>query len=113
MLMVSPDVLNPMSDDLMRAMKLEVYDRAIANPLSDQEAVYEEFLLGAYPDIIKDPKQFMIQPETMAPGMPGMPGGVGMQPGQLPQGQEGTQNMATPSMGSQVQKSITPNIVKR
>ncbi len=55
---VSPDVLHPRSDDLERAMKLELYDRAIQNPTADQEAVFKDFLLGAYKDI-KEPDDYI------------------------------------------------------
>ncbi len=57
-LVVSPDVLHPRSEDLERAMKLELYDRAIANPTADQERVFKDFLLGAYKDI-KQPEDYV------------------------------------------------------
>ncbi len=57
-LVVSPDVLHPRSEDLERAMKLELYDRAIQNPTANQEMVFKDFLLGAYTDI-KDPKDYI------------------------------------------------------
>ena len=59
MVTVSADVLNPMSEELERAFKLEEYDRAIQNPLLDQEEVTKTFLLGAYPASKKDPDKFM------------------------------------------------------
>lgn len=65
---VSPDVLHPKSDDLERAMKLELYDRAIQNPTADQEKVFTDFLLGAYKDI-KQPEDYVAK----------------QQPGQQPQ----------------------------
>lgn len=68
---VSPDVLHPRSEDLERAMKLELYDRAIANPMANQEAVFKDFLLGAYRDI-KEPEDYIqeqppAQPDAGAP----------------------------------------------
>lgn len=60
---VSPDVLHPRSDDLERAMKLELYDRAIANPIADQEAVFKDFLIGAYKDIKKPEDYISKQPQ--------------------------------------------------
>lgn len=59
-IVISPDVLHPRSDDLERAMKLELYDRAIANPMADQEAVFKDFLLGAYKDI-KKPEDYITE----------------------------------------------------
>lgn len=69
---ISPDVLNPMSDDLERAFMLEEYDRAINNPLLDQEQVTRDFLLGAYPKSKRDPDKYMAK--NNATGMEGMIG---------------------------------------
>lgn len=69
-LVVSPDVLHPRSEDLERAMKLELYDRAIANPSANQEMIFKDFLLGAYNDI-KDPKDYIQQqPQGQPQGAP-------------------------------------------
>lgn len=68
-IVVSPDVLHPRSEDLERAMKLELYDRAIANPLANQEAVYKDFLLGSYKDV-KEPKDYIQQQQPQQLGMP-------------------------------------------
>lgn len=65
-LVISPDVLHPRSDDLERAMKLELYDRAIMNPRADQEKIFTDFLLGAYRDI-KEPEDYVMKEQ---PGMP-------------------------------------------
>lgn len=71
-LIVSPDVLHPKSEDLERAMKLELYDRAIQNPMADQEKVFKDFLLGAYKEI-HDPDDYVSQqpqggqPQAMGP----------------------------------------------
>jgi hypothetical protein len=72
---ITPDVINPMSEDLERAFNLEAYDRLIQNPLVDQEAVTREFLLGSYPKSKKDVDKFLKKQEEnpMAQGMPGMP----------------------------------------
>lgn len=55
---VSPDVLQPRSEELERALKLDLYNLAIANPMADPAKVTEDFLFGAYKDI-KDPKEYM------------------------------------------------------
>lgn len=69
-LVVSPDVLHPRSEDLERAMKLELYDRAIQNPTANQEAIFKDFLLGAYSDI-KEPEDYIqTQPQGAQPGQP-------------------------------------------
>ena len=75
---VSPDVMHPRSEDLERAMKLELYDRAIQNPIANQEAVFEDFLLGAYKDI-KKPDDY-IQKQQAQPQAPGQPNPTAGQP---------------------------------
>ena len=79
-LVISPDVLHPRSDDLERAMKLELYDRAIQNPMADQEAVYKDFLLGAYKDV-KEPEDYITkQPQQPQLGQPNPTAGQPMPP---------------------------------
>lgn len=82
---ISPDVLHPRSDDLERAMKLELYDRAIQNPRADQEKVFKDFLLGAYKDI-RDPEDYVAKqnsqgtqgqaPTNPFQGQPMIPAGI-------------------------------------
>ena len=45
---VSPENLTPKNRSLERALNLELYDRAIQNPLSDQEAILRDFLFESY-----------------------------------------------------------------
>lgn len=71
-LVVSPDVLHPRSEDLERAMKLELYDRAIQNPTADQERIFKDFLLGAYTDIKKPEDYISKQPQQGALLPPGV-----------------------------------------
>ena len=68
MITVTPDVLNPMSEDLERAFGLEEYDRMIANPVADQEEAYR-FLLSLYPKTKKDPDKYLMKQQAMNPGM--------------------------------------------
>jgi hypothetical protein len=72
---ISPDVLNPKSEDLERAMNLELYDRAIMNPILDQEEVARDFLLGSNDRAKRDPDKYIKQAENnpMA-GLPVPPG---------------------------------------
>jgi hypothetical protein len=58
MCVLSPDVLNPRSEDLERAFMLDEYDRAIKNPILDQEQVTRDFLLAAYHKSKKDPDKY-------------------------------------------------------
>ena len=59
MFSITPDILNPMSEELERAFRLEEYDRAIQNQTLDQEEVTRVFLLGAYPASKRDPDKFI------------------------------------------------------
>ncbi len=59
-LVISPDVMNPLSASTERAYNLEIYDRAIQNPIANQEAVFE-LLLQSTPTTKKDPKKFITQ----------------------------------------------------
>ncbi len=79
-IVISPDVMHPRSDDLERAMKLEVYDRSIQNPLADQEKVFKDFLLGAYKEI-KDPDEYITkQKQGITGGQPQAPQGAQQSP---------------------------------
>ncbi len=93
-LTVSPDVLHPKSEDLERAMKLELYDRAIGNPRADQEKIFKDFLLGAYKDI-HDPDEYVAQ-----------------QPEGMPMGQEGAQSPISSPMQSLGKLSQIPSVGK-
>lgn len=63
-LKVSPDVLQPTSEELERAYLLEQYDRMIQNPLANQEEAYK-LLLSAYPKTKGDVDKYIIKPPTM------------------------------------------------
>ena len=71
---VSPDVVTPPSDNLKKAMMLEQYDRAIANPILDQEMITKELLLGAYDTTKNDPDKFIKKQDPMMAMMGQMPG---------------------------------------
>lgn len=78
--MVTPDVLNPRSDDLERAYNLELYDRMIMNPEADQEEAYR-LLLSTNPITKKDPDKYIKDQNPAGQAMQGL----GMQTGQQPQ----------------------------
>lgn len=84
-IVVSPDVLNPLSEDVERAFKLELYDRAIQNPIADQEQVTRDFLFGANPMSSKDPQKYVKKQGEGQP-MPNLPG-IPPQPQQAPPSQ--------------------------
>jgi hypothetical protein len=91
MIVVSPDVLNPRSEDVERAYMLEAYDRAIQNPTLDQDMVTRDFLLMAYPRSAKDPDKYLKSKQGGGPMAQLVGSAVGGQPmpqmgGQPPQG---------------------------
>lgn len=57
---ISPDVLNPKSEELERALNLEIYDRAIDNPLVNQENVTRDLLFGSYDKTKKNVDKYVI-----------------------------------------------------
>ncbi len=59
---VSPDVLNPRSDDLERAYDLETYDRLVQNPMADQEEALK-LLLSTNKKTNKQPDKYISEPQ--------------------------------------------------
>jgi hypothetical protein len=83
-LTVSPDVLNPRSEDLERQLDLETYDRAIMNPMADQEEIFK-LLLSTNPHTKRNPDKYIAQ-QTQQPPQPMLPNGMGQGQQQQPQG---------------------------
>lgn len=75
-IVVSPDIMNPLSEEIEHAFKLEAYDRMISNPTLDQNEVTKDFLLNAY-DISRDNSD-----KYFAKVNPMMQGAGGYAPGQ-------------------------------
>lgn len=72
MLTVSPDALTPRSEDLEKQFDLETYDRAIANPMADQEEIYR-LLLSTNNTTRKNPDKYIAkQPDAMNGPMAGL-----------------------------------------
>lgn len=65
MLVVSPDVMNPLSENVERAYNLELYDRLIQNQRADQEQALE-LLLQSTPTTKKNPKKYIAKENPMA-----------------------------------------------
>lgn len=61
---INPDIMNPMSEELERQYGLQLYDRAINNPILDQEEVTKDFLLELYPKSKKDPSKYIKEQEV-------------------------------------------------
>jgi len=71
MLTVSPDVLNPKSEDLERAYDLETYDRLIASPMANQEEALR-LLLTTNSKTKKTPDKYVMQQQQDPMGMGGL-----------------------------------------
>ncbi len=65
---IDSDVLNPRSADLIRAYDLETYDRAIANPVADQEKVFVDLLMGTNPKTAREPRAYVKKAEPVPAG---------------------------------------------
>jgi hypothetical protein len=106
---VSPDVLNPRSEDLERQFMLEEYDRAITNPILDQEQVTRDFLLGAYRKSKQDPDKYIKKQDPAALQIPGMQ--QMLAPGQQVPPQAQPAQQAKPQQSQQPQKlPQTPSV---
>lgn len=71
---ISPDNLIPPSEAVKKALNLELYDRAVSNPLSNQEEIYKTLLLGSYEATKNDPDKFVQEQQTQMPqGKTGSP----------------------------------------
>lgn len=86
---INPDIMNPRSEDLERALDLTTYDRMVANPKADQEEAFR-FLLGTNRKTRKNPDKYIMEDQPpMIPGAtPGMEGAPALPnlPGQLSTG---------------------------
>ena len=89
---VDADVLNPRSSDLIRAMDLETYDRAIMNPTADPEKMLTDLLLANNPKTSRDPKAYVKKEQATPPMPPTQPQNGGSAPAPL-----GTPSQAKPS----------------
>lgn len=84
MVTISPDILNPRSEDLERSYGLEEFDRMVAAPpgMFDPEQT-AKLLLLSNPITKKDPDKYLAKqpsPGTMPPQQPGMAPGQGQMP---------------------------------
>lgn len=78
---IDSDVLNPRSAELSRAFDLETYDRAISNPVADQEKLFTDLLMASNPKTARDPKDYVMkQPPTEDAAAPGQQKNGGSMP---------------------------------
>lgn len=75
---IDSDVLNPRSADLTRAFDLETYDRAINNPVADQEKIFTDLLMTTNPKTTRDPKDYVAKKQPNPMGQPPAPGNPAM-----------------------------------
>lgn len=60
---IAPEAALPKSDTLMKAMQLEEYALAMANPLTNKEAITRDLLLGSFEKTRDDTDKYMMKPE--------------------------------------------------
>ena len=65
---INPDSLLQPSETVKKALNLEEYDRAVQNPLSNQEEIFKDLLLGSYDATKNDVDKYVTKPEQMAQG---------------------------------------------
>lgn len=88
MITINPDILNPRSTDLERAMDLETYDRLVNNPAADPQETLK-LLLNSNRSTQKEPDKFIAkQPAPQTP-IPGMQMGASPQGGNMPKAGNG------------------------
>lgn len=100
---ITPDVLNPMSEELERAYGLEDFDRMVAHPdIFDQEEAGRLFLQGS-PLTRKDPDKYMLKKNAMEQL------GMGMNPLQQDMGQQTPPGGAQPAGQAPVANATPQN----
>ena len=72
---ITADMITPPSENLKKALNLELYDKAIANPLTDQETVTRDLLFGSYQQTRNDTDKYM--KKMVAPMQPPIEGQQG------------------------------------
>lgn len=70
-LYVRPDIATPMNDAMKKQINLEEYDRAVQNPLADQEMVFKKLLLGSYETTKDNVDEFVKKTPPMPQSSPG------------------------------------------
>lgn len=105
---ISPDIMNPKSQDLERSYKLEFFDRAIQAPqLFDPEAI-AKILITSDPEASKDPDKYLAKqpaPGTQPPMQNGQP-----QQGQQPQMPAAGNGPLAATMGKSPLSQQTPSL---
>jgi hypothetical protein len=86
---ISPDILNPRSEDLERAYSLETYDRMVQNPSADPEETLK-LLLSTDPKTKRDPDKYLAKQQPMVTPQDQMLQAMGQSQGQ--QSQQGQPN---------------------
>ena len=57
---VAPDIALPVSDNIKKALNLEAYDRAILNPVANQENIFRKLLLESFDATRDNPDEFIV-----------------------------------------------------
>jgi hypothetical protein len=87
---ISPDVMNPKSEDLERMYDLDTYDKMVVAPQMFDPEETARFLLGTNPKTRRDPDKYLPKQNPLAPMM---------NPLQNPQNPQNSQNPQSPAQG--------------
>jgi len=86
-IIVRPDIDTPHTENVKKALNIELFDRAINLPFANQEALYRDLLLGSYEKTRDDTDKYVIEKKPLEPlesleslGLGGL-GGAGLEPG--------------------------------
>jgi hypothetical protein len=66
---ISPDIMTPMTQEAKTTLGLEIYDRAIANPVADQEQVTRDFLFGEFEQSKKNVDKYITKKNPVQDNM--------------------------------------------
>lgn len=95
-LVISPDIMYPLSEEAERAFNFELYDRSLNDQSADHEAMWE-LALKSTPTTRKDPKKYIAkQPGMSTDPMSMMRGAMGMQNPPSPVPVPGAQQVQAP-----------------
>ena len=94
---VTPEIVSPPSENVKRALNLEEFDRAIALPFTNHEALARDLLFSSYNTTKSDPDKYL-----------------GAAPGQMgpEQAQQAGGNTATAMMSNQRQQESAANLLR-
>jgi len=103
---ISPDEVTPPSEAIKKGLMLEEYDRAINNPMADQEAITRDLLFGAYDKTRNNTDKYIKKAQPAMPGQNPMGQVPNSQMSNVPQGNSPMAKILGAGIGSQKEMAI-------